>query len=130
VQDCEQPSVSCRGNPGWQKGVSGNPAGKESLARRRERIEATVEAWCAPYGGPSILQPAEMALVRRAAELSLCRPRRHEDVIRYTNAISRILAQCGLATRHERELVVEEVPPAGPTTSEWLRQKQREAGLA
>jgi hypothetical protein len=90
------------GDPTWVKGVSQNPRGRETKAQRLARIEAIIAGWCEPFGGVAVLQPAELALLRTAAELSLHHPRRAEDAVRYANTISRILAQCGLATKHAR----------------------------
>src|SRR5262245_33100096 len=71
----------------WQSGRA------ESKVARRERIERICAEWCRPFGGLAVLQPAELALLRTAAELSLHCPRRHEDAIRCANTISRIMAQ-------------------------------------
>jgi hypothetical protein len=118
------------GNPHWTKGVSGNPAGKESRAQRRQRVEQLVEAWAAPFGGVDVLTPAELQLALTAGELSLSQPRRHEDLVRRANTISRLLAQAGLANRHVRELPVEEYEPPATSASdrvdELLRGLQRE----
>jgi hypothetical protein len=132
MQDAEQAGEQSRrlGNPSWTPGVSQNPAGRESKAQRRERIERIVAGWCEPFGGPSILQPAEYALLRTAAELTLHRPRRHEDAVRYANTISRILAQCGLANKHERQPIEEPYEPpaksAADIIGEHLDRLQRE----
>jgi hypothetical protein len=118
-----------RGNPDWKPGVSANPRGKESRAQRMARRDATVEAWCAPFGGVSELQPAELMLLQQAAELSMVRPRRSEDQVRHANTISRILAQCGLANKHQREPIVEEAPPSASKFNalNWLRERERSA---
>src|SRR5262249_32603079 len=109
------------GNPSWPKGVSGNPAGRESKVARTARIEKICKEWCAPFGGRGVLRPAELALLKTAAELSLHCPRRHEDVIRYANTISRIMAQCGLANKHEREPIEEEPPqPPDRSATDWI----------
>jgi hypothetical protein len=118
------------GNPHWTKGVSGNPAGKESRAQRRERIERIVEAWAAPYGGTAVLAPAELDLALAAAELSLSKPRRHEDLTRRANTLARLLAQAGLASRHERQPVEEPYEPpavsAGDIITERLAELRRD----
>jgi len=85
------------GNPAWTKGVSQNPKGKESKAARLARREAIIAAWCEPHGGVATLKPAELELVRQAAELSMCRPRNVVERVRYANTISRIMTQVGLA---------------------------------
>src|SRR5262245_12034025 len=102
-QTSEQIERRKPGNPAFVKGVSGNPIGRVSKAERAARVEAICAEWCRPFGGLAVLRPAEQALLQKAAELSLHHPRRHEDVIRYTNTIARILVQCGLVSKHERE---------------------------
>jgi hypothetical protein len=124
------PGQGRRGNPDWKPGVSANPAGKESRAARRARIEIIVAEWARPFGGIGVLAPAELMLARKAAELSLCRPKRAEDTIRYCNTVGRLLAQCGLANKHEREPIEpEETPPSAPAFNalNWLREKERSA---
>jgi hypothetical protein len=78
-------------------GVSGNPGGKESRAARRARIEALVTEWCKPFGDDphAVLTPAEYQLATIAAELTLRRPKRHDDQIRQGTLISRLMAQAG-----------------------------------
>jgi hypothetical protein len=82
--------------------MSGNPRGRETKAQRQAKLDAIVADWCAPYGGVASLKPAEKALAYRAAEMSLRRPARNEDMTRTANAIARILHQCGLVDRRRR----------------------------
>jgi len=102
-----------KSNPSWLPGVSQNPSGRESAAARRARIEKIVAAWAGPFGGVDALLPAELVLAHTAAELSLYRPRRHEDAVRQANAISKLLAQAGLACRHEKPREACTVRPRG-----------------
>src|SRR5262249_12258754 len=105
-----------RNSPIWQSAPS--CAGVPCPAAALERI---CKEWCAPFGGRGVLRPAELALLKTAAELSLHCPRRHEDVIRYANTISRIMAQCGLANKHEREPIEEEPPqPPDRSATDWI----------
>jgi hypothetical protein len=133
MQDAEQAGEQPRrlGNPSWTPGVSQNPAGRESKAQRRERIERIVETWAAPYGGAAVLSPAELDLALAAAELSLSKPRRHEDLTRRANTLARLLAAAGLASKREREPIEEEEPEpparsAGDIIAERLDELQRE----
>ena len=89
------------GNPNWVKGVSGNPRGSESAAARRARVAAKVEVWVKELGGK--VGVLERDLLQRAAEMSLLRPRRHEDLVRVTNTISKLLAQAGFRTDRPRK---------------------------
>ena len=86
------------GNPRWVKGVSGNPAGGESKAARRARIDQLVNEWA----GEIVLKSVERDLLRRAAELFLySKPKTIEDQARIANTIGRLVAQVGLANaRH------------------------------
>jgi hypothetical protein len=100
VQIEQQESRQSRppGNPRWVKGVSGNPAGAESKAARRARIDALVSEWSEPVGGVGALKPVEVALLRRAAELYLySKPKTIEEQSRIANTIGRLVAQSGLA---------------------------------
>src|SRR5262249_19838399 len=94
----------------YKPGVSGHPAGKESKAARTARRDAIMTAWAQPHGGLAVLTPAELELLRIAAELSMCRPRNAEDRVRHANSISRILAQVGFTDRGRRR--AEPEPPS------------------
>ena len=98
----------------WPPGVSGNPHGSESKARQRARIDELVAAWCRPHGGVSVLSPAELHIARMAAELSLHRPKRHVDALHAASVFSRLMSQCGLATRYgrPRDVVAEPWEPS------------------
>jgi hypothetical protein len=85
----------------WPGGTSGNPRGGESKAAREARISAIVADWTRPYGGPSNLPPANVLLLRRAADLSLQRPRRIDEQVRPANSISKLMAQAGIASCRE-----------------------------
>src|SRR5438128_6524854 len=99
MQIAGQASSHKRGNPNWRPGISGNPRGAESRAARQARIVARVAEWAAEWGGVEKLSAIERDLLRRAAELELIRPRRHEDAVRVANTISKLLAQTGF-NRH------------------------------
>jgi hypothetical protein len=71
-----------RGNLSWIPGVSQNPAGKESKAARRARIDRIVVEWCEPAGGVERFNPAELALLAKAAEMTLVLPRDPENQVR------------------------------------------------
>src|SRR5262249_2893078 len=119
-QDAEQRSKQRR----WPKGVSGNPRGRESKATRRARCEGIIAAWAEPFGGITTLKPAELDLLRQAAELSLMRPRTVEDQGRVANTISKILAQVGFADKRRRR---EWAETAAPTFADIASQAQADA---
>jgi len=79
----------------FKPGESGNPAGSESRAARRKRIEALVASWCEPVG--VTLSPAERLLAERAADLSLRHFHGNDDMLKQTALLARLLALCGLA---------------------------------
>jgi hypothetical protein len=89
-------------NPKWLPGVSQNPHGRESKATRMARRDAILAEWAAPYGGVVALRPAELDLLRQAAELVLIRPRTAEDKVRAANTVSKILAQVGFVDKHRK----------------------------
>jgi hypothetical protein len=101
------------GNPRWTKGVSGNPAGAESKAARRARIDQLVNEWA----GETVLKSVERDLLRRAAELFLySKPKTIEDQARIANTIGRLVAQAGLANaRHSKPTEVK-----APSLREYL----------
>jgi hypothetical protein len=116
VHGQEQSSDQKRcGNPAWVKGVSGNPAGKESRASRRARIDRIVADWCEPAGGTKAFNPAELALLAKAAEMTLVLPRDPGNQVRVLNSVRSVLSQCGLLGR-KRE-------PAKLSLAEYLARK-------
>jgi hypothetical protein len=52
----------------WPKGVSGNPQGPK--AARQARCEAKVADWTKPHGGVEAFTPAELDLLRKAADFT------------------------------------------------------------
>jgi hypothetical protein len=119
-------SVEQRPDHLFRPGSSGNPRGRESKASRRARCEDIVAEWAAPFGGPDALTAAERQLALLAAELTLWRPRRHEDMVRQVNTVGRLLAQAGLANKHDREPIVEEAPSPAFNALDWLKAKAKE----
>jgi hypothetical protein len=101
-QSAEQAPEQRRPQHLWPKGVSGNPRGRESKASRLARREAIIAAWAEPFGGVAVLKPAELDLLRQAAELAMIRPRSAEDQVRVANTISKIMAQVGFADRRRK----------------------------
>jgi hypothetical protein len=95
------PARNPTGRGGFQPGISGNPAGSESAAARRARVAAKVETWVQELGDK--VGAVERDLLQRAAEMSLLRPRRHEDLVRVTNTISKLLAQAGFRKDRPRK---------------------------
>ena len=79
-----------RGRP-FLPGQSGNPAGRESAAARRERLNRKVSEIVAEFGGH--LSPFGMDLAKSAAELLMRRPVDVNQQVRVANAISRIYAR-------------------------------------
>jgi hypothetical protein len=116
----QKPEQKPRGNPSWIPGVSQNPAGKESKAARRARIERIVSDWCEPAGGTKAFNPAELALLARAAEMTLVLPRNPEDQVRVLNSIRGVLKQLGLVQHRRRE-------PSGPSLREYLTSEAARA---
>jgi len=109
----------------FRPGQSGNPRGRESNANRKARIAGIVESWCSPFGKPDVvLAPAEYALALKAAELSLCRARRHEDAVRICNALRAALDRVGLTSRHQREREAIEQPSV-PSSEDALQLVNR-----
>src|SRR5262245_42752286 len=86
----------------YRKGESGNPRGRESKAARIERRDAIIAGWAEPVGGMAVLKPAELELLRIAAELSMSRPRNAEQRTRHANTISKIMAQVGFCDKRRR----------------------------
>jgi hypothetical protein len=93
------------GNPNWVRGVSQNPHDRESKAMRQARIDRIVSSWCEPAGGIKAFSPAELALLSRAAEMTLVLPRNPEDQVRTLNSIRGVLKQLGLVRHRKREAI-------------------------
>jgi hypothetical protein len=94
----------------YRPGQSGNPRGRESAAARQVRRDALMALWAEPVGGLSMLKPAELGLLQRAADLYLKPLRRGEDPVRSLNTVSKILALIGLVDRRRKR----ERPAATP----------------
>ena len=112
-QASEQPRRG--GNPAWIRGVSQNPHGRESRAKRRARIDMIVADWCQSAGGVERFNPAELALLAKAAEMTLVLPRDPGNQVRVLNSVRSVLSQCGLLGR-KRE-------PAKLSLAEYLARK-------
>ena len=76
---------------GFQKGQSGNPAGRLSAAARRALVLARAHELAAELGGYESLSPIERTLIDRAADLLLRKPRRYDQCVRRDNLVNRIL---------------------------------------
>jgi hypothetical protein len=87
----------------FPKGVSGNPRGSLSKAARQSRLAEIIAEWVAPHGGTAAFGAAELALLNRAAELRLLRPRNPLDGIRAANTVARILSLLGLVDGRTRQ---------------------------
>jgi hypothetical protein len=115
------------GNPAWIKGVSGNPAGRESRATREARIADKLEEWAAPFGGIAVFNAAEIDLLRQAAELSLRRWRTADDQLRIARTISKLLAQVGIVAGAAKRKIepadpfapLLDVPPGAASGGRW-----------
>jgi hypothetical protein len=108
-QTTEQKRV---GNPNWRRGMSANPAGRETKAARQARLDAVVTGWAEPFGGVAALKRVELDLLYRAAALQLRRPNTAEDEVRITRAISMILKQVGLVDRRGKRRAEQQKPGA------------------
>ena len=87
----------------FRPGNVANPHGAPTKAQRRAQRDALISAWCKPIGGPASLNAAELTLLNEAAGLVLSHPRTHEDRVRCTNLVSRILGQVGLVGGRKHE---------------------------
>jgi hypothetical protein len=88
----------------WKPGQSGNPAGKETAAAKRARVQGMVAGWVAELAALGVhAGTAERLLLQRAAELSQVRPHRNEDHVRTVNTISKLLAQAGFRKDRPRK---------------------------
>jgi hypothetical protein len=96
-------------------GTSGNVNGRPGRAVRAARIDAIVSAWA----GGARLTGAELGLLRHAAELSLSRPKTHEDRVRVFNSIRSALKQCRLVGCKRNA--------AGPSLREYLTSEAAKA---
>jgi hypothetical protein len=102
VQTTEQKTDQPRPAHLYRPGQSGNPRGRESAASRQARRDALMALWAEPVGGLSMLKPAELGLLQRAADLYLKPLRRGEDPVRSLNTVSKILALIGLVDRRRK----------------------------
>jgi hypothetical protein len=118
LQSGDQSQKRPDGNPAWVKGVSGNPAGRESRASRDVRIADRLEEWVAPFGGRAVFNAAEIVLLRQAAELSLRRWRTADDQLRIARTISKPLAQVGIVGGRRREIA-----EPGPSLADYIAQR-------
>jgi hypothetical protein len=100
------------GNPNWRKGVSANPAGRESAAARRARREAMLVEIANDIGcGFEALSFTDKLLLNRAIELLDTKPTSHVDRVRAANAGTKLLQQ--VRERHPQR---EPVDPWSPLT--------------
>src|SRR5262249_6840907 len=76
---------------GFKPGVSGNPFGKASKAQQRAMLLARAAELAEPLGGLQGLDGIERILIEHAAELTLSKPRRHDQRLRTANIVNRIL---------------------------------------
>jgi hypothetical protein len=76
---------------GFKPGVSGNPYGKASKAQQRAMVLARAGELAEPLGGYEGLNSVEKILLEQAAELTLSKPRRHDQRLRTANIVNRIL---------------------------------------
>jgi hypothetical protein len=119
LQSGDQSQKRPNGNPAWVKGVSGNPAGRESNVSREARIAGIIAEWTAPYGGVAMFNAAEHALLQQAVELSLRRWRTADDQLRIARTISKLLAQVGIVSGRRREIA----EPAGPSLADYVARR-------
>jgi hypothetical protein len=101
----------------WPKGVSGNPQGPKAV--RQARCEVKVTEWTKPYGGVEAFTPAELDLLRKAADLYTRRPKPGEDRAKTANTIRQILAQVGVVSGRRREIA----EPTGPSLADYIAQR-------
>ena len=89
----QSPQQSRRSPPtnGFKKGASGNVYGKASKAQQRAMLLARATELAEPLGGFENLNAIERTLIERAAELTLSKPRRHDQRLRTANIVNRIL---------------------------------------
>jgi hypothetical protein len=100
------------GNPNWRKGVSANPAGRESAAARRARREAMLVEIANDIGcGVEALSFTDRLLLTRAIELLDTKPTSHVDRVRAATAGTKLLQQ--VRERHPRR---EPLDPWSPLT--------------
>ncbi len=119
MQSAEQLNKQSDRPAHWFKpGESGNASGRESNAAKAARIARKVDEWLAPFGGTGALKPAELDLVRQAADLQTSAPRKGEDTIRRARMIVGLLAAAGVVSRHRRRKPI--LPT--PSLAELLRR--------
>jgi uncharacterized protein related to proFAR isomerase len=85
------------------QGKSGNPRGRESASARIARRDAIVDQWAESIGGIASLKPAELHLLRKAADLDMLKPSGNEDAVRIANTITKIMVQVGLVDRRGKQ---------------------------
>jgi hypothetical protein len=85
----------------YPKGVSGNLAGRPSVAQRKAAIVAKAHELGEAVGGFSRLSPIEQQQLLTASEMILFRPRSRNDRLRSHNLASRILRDLQLGHRHK-----------------------------
>jgi hypothetical protein len=84
--------------------VSGNPFGKLSRTTQRALVLGCASELAQELGGYESLSAIEKTLIERAAELTLSKPRRHDQRIRTANIVNRIL----------RDVLRRHTPPGRP----------------
>lgn len=75
----------------YRPGQSGNPAGRPSRTQRRALLLGRATELAEPLGGLENLNAIERTLIEHAAELTLSRPRRHDERVATANIVNRIL---------------------------------------
>jgi hypothetical protein len=86
----------------WGTPMRGVQSHLHAKAAKEVRIVGLLDEWTASIGGPTSLTAAERDLLRKAAELTTLRVTRAEDGVRIVNAVSKVLAQCGLVNRRDK----------------------------
>jgi hypothetical protein len=69
--------------------------------------------------GSRTFTPAELDLLRKAADLYTRRPKPGEDRAKTANTIRQILAQVGIVSGRRREIA----EPAGPSLADYIAQR-------
>jgi hypothetical protein len=91
----------------FKPGVSGNPLGREGVARAR--LEAKLVELAADFGGVSALSTLERTLLEQAARLLVRRlPVNPVDAVRVVNVVARLIRQ----VQQGRAPVAAASPPA------------------
>jgi hypothetical protein len=89
---------------GFKPGASGNPFGKLSRTAQRALVLGRANELAQELGGYENLSAIERTLIEKAAELTLSKPRRHDQRIRTANIVNRIL----------RDILRRRTPPGRP----------------